>query len=164
MSGKNLSRILMISPEKCSGCRTCEIICSFNKTNEFNPQNAAVSVASFDEAAISIPVMCMQCENPSCMLVCPVGAVIRVETNAVIIDDKKCIGCKMCISACPLGNISFNSKEKKLVKCDLCGGQPKCAEFCPSGAIQYKDATPANLNKKRKITQRFKDLFAEVEE
>jgi len=158
-----LSKILMIAPEKCIGCRTCEIICSFNRTEEFNPQSAAVSVTSYDEAAVSVPMMCMQCEDPSCMKVCPVGAIYRADTGAVIIDDKKCIGCKMCVSACPLGNITYSSKQKKLIKCNLCGGEPKCAEFCPSGAIQFKEATPTNLNKKQRIAEKFKELFGEEE-
>ena len=163
-SSRQLSKILMISPEKCIDCRTCELICSFNKTEQFNPKRAAVSVLSFDEAAIAVPIMCMQCEDPSCMKVCPVGAIVRGEADAVLIDEKKCIGCKMCISACPLGNITYNTKEKKLIKCDLCGGNPQCAELCPSGAIEYKEGTHTNLNKKRKIGERFKDLFGEVAE
>jgi len=159
-----MNRVLMISPEKCIGCRTCELICSFNRMEEFNPKLAAVSVLAFDEAAIAVPIMCMQCEDPSCMKVCPVGAIVRDENDAVIIEDQKCIGCKMCISACPLGNISFSPKEKKLIKCNLCGGNPQCAELCPSGAIQYKEATPVNLNKKIKIGEKFKELFGEVYE
>lgn len=164
MSREVLSKILMISPEKCVGCRTCEVICSFNKTGEFNPQNAAVTVISYDEAAVSVPVMCMQCEEPSCMKVCPVGAVVKVETGAVIIDDKRCIGCKLCLSACPLGNITYNSKLKKIVKCNLCDGSPKCSEFCTAGVIQFKEGTPSNMNKKKIIAEKFKELFAEVEE
>lgn len=159
-----MAKILMISPEKCIGCRTCEIICSFNRTEKFNPQSSAVSVTTYDEAAVSVPMMCMQCEEPSCMKVCPVGAITKNEALAVIIDDKRCIGCKLCVSACPLGNITYSSKERKLIKCNLCGGEPKCAEFCPSGAIQYKEGTAASLNKKRKIAERFKELLEEVDE
>lgn len=154
----------MISPEKCIGCRTCELICSFDKNNEFNPKHAAVSVIAYDEAAVAVPMMCMQCEDPSCMKVCPVSAIDRVETGAVVIDDKKCIGCKMCLSACPIGNISYNAKEKKLVKCNLCEGDPNCAKFCLSGAIQFKEGTSTNLRKKKIIAKKFKELFGEVTE
>lgn len=153
----------MIAPEKCTGCRTCELACSFNKNNEFNPKNAAITVISYDEAAISVPMMCMQCEDPSCMKVCPVSAISTNELGAVVIDDGKCIGCKMCISACPVGNITYSSKEKKLIKCDLCGGNPSCAEFCPSGAIQFKEGNSIYLSKKTKIAEKFKELFGEVE-
>lgn len=161
---KNLSKILTISPEKCLGCRSCELICAFNKTDAFNPKEAAVSVLSFEEAAIAIPVMCMQCEEAACMKVCPVGAISRDENGAMACDPKKCIVCKMCISACPLGNISFSSEKKKIIKCDLCGGDPNCAKICPTGAIQYKEGTTAAINKKKAIAERFKDLLGEVAE
>lgn len=97
------------------------------------------------------------------MKVCTAGAIARTAQGAVAVDEKKCIGCKMCISACPLGNIAYNSRERKVVKCDLCEGEPKCAEFCPSGAIQFKEGTPSNMNKKKIIAEKFKELFGEVE-
>ena len=152
----------MISPEKCTGCRTCELICTFHRSEEFNPKLSAVSVMAFEEASVAVPIMCMQCEDPSCMKVCPVNAIDRAEDGTVLINDEKCIGCKMCISACPLGNITYNPRAKTLIKCDLCGGEPQCAEFCPSGAIQYKEATPTNLEKKRKMGTMFKEVFGEV--
>jgi len=157
-----MSKILTISPEKCINCRSCELICSFNKTGEFNPRESAVNVLFYEEAAISVPVMCMQCEDPACMKVCPVGAISKDENGAVVSNPKKCIVCKLCISACPMGNISFSTVTKKIVKCNLCGGDPYCAKICPTGAIQYADATTANINKKRIIADKFKDLFTEV--
>ncbi|MBA1335651.1 MAG: Quad-[4Fe-4S] ferredoxin, HycB/HydN/HyfA family [Firmicutes bacterium] len=159
-----VGKILMLSPEKCIGCRTCELICSFNKIKAFNPKSSRVSVISYDEAAISIPIMCMQCEEPSCMKVCPTSAIRKTEDGSVAIDEKKCIGCKLCVSACPLGNITFSATEKKIIKCDLCEGEPKCAEFCPSGAIEFKDAVPSTISRKKVIAEKFKDLFGEVSE
>ena len=109
-----MGKQLMIKPEKCIGCRTCELVCSFGHDQAFNPRNANVTVMAYEEAAINIPVMCLQCEDPCCLEVCPVGAISRDEIGAVVMDHAKCIGCKMCMNACPLGNISFN-KEKKQV-------------------------------------------------
>ena len=140
------------------------MICAFNKTDEFNPKESAVSVLSFEEAAISVPVMCMQCEEPACMKVCPVGAISKNENGAIVSDKNKCIVCKMCISACPLGNISFSAVHKKIVKCDLCGGDPNCAKICPAGALQYKEGTTASINRKKVIAEKFKDLFGEADE
>lgn len=136
--------------------------CSFGKTNSFNPQNAAVSVFQYEEAAVSVPVMCLQCEDPACMKVCAVGAISKDENGTVLVNKSRCIGCKLCISACPFGNMSYNAEKKEMVKCDLCGGSPKCAEFCPSGTIQFKDPTPTELNKKRLVADRFKELLEEA--
>jgi Fe-S-cluster-containing hydrogenase component 2 len=157
-----MSKILTISPDKCINCRSCELICSFNKIGEFNPRESAVNVLFYEEAAISVPVMCMQCEDAACMNICPVGAISKDKIGAVVTNHSKCIGCKMCISACPMGNISFSSIESKIVKCDLCGGEPNCAKICPSGAINYEDVTMSNISKKRIIATKFKELFTEV--
>ncbi len=159
-----MNKILIISPEKCTGCRTCEIICSFDKIKEFNPRNSRVSVMSYYEAAVSVPMMCMQCEDPSCMKVCALSAITKTEDGNVVIDEQKCIGCKMCVSACPLGNINFSPTERKIVKCNLCDGEPMCAQFCPSGAIQYVDATDKSVNRKKMVAEKFKELFGEVED
>ena len=70
-----MGKQLLIKPEKCLGCRTCELVCSFGHNGAFNPSFANVSVLAYEEAAISVPMMCMQCEEPCCMEVCPVGAI-----------------------------------------------------------------------------------------
>jgi Fe-S-cluster-containing hydrogenase component 2 len=147
-----MSKLLTISPEKCINCGTCEAVCP----------NAAVNVIHFDEVEISVPVMCLQCEDAACMEVCPVGAIFRDENGAVVTDPEKCVGCKMCISACLLGNISYNAVEQKIVKCNLCGGDPRCAKYCPKYAIEYLDADLVIINKKKAIAGKFKELFADV--
>jgi anaerobic carbon-monoxide dehydrogenase iron sulfur subunit len=144
-----MSKILMISPKKCVDCLTCEAVCP----------NAAVNVITFEEVAISVPVMCVQCEDAACMKVCPVGAISRIETGAVVPDPNKCIGCKLCVSACPMGNIHYSTSEKKIKKCNLCDGKPECAKYCPTRAIEYVDGSTANINKKRVVASKFKELF-----
>lgn len=146
-----MSKILTIFPENCTNCGTCEAVCP----------NAGVDVIHFEEVGVSVPVMCLQCEDAACMKVCPKKAIIRDESGAVIPDMKKCIACKMCVSACPFGNITFSAAKKKIMKCDLCGGNPKCAKFCPSEAIQYVDDTKGNISKKRVVAAKFKELFIE---
>ena len=152
---------MVLHPEKCLGCRTCELICSFNRAKEFNPQKSAVSVIMYDKALISVPIMCTQCEEACCEKVCPVGAISKDENGARKIDGGKCIVCKMCVSACPLGNIAFN--DGKVFKCDLCGGDPGCAKYCPSGAIEFKEAIPSAMLKRKAVAEKFKDVFGEEE-
>lgn len=156
---KNMKKTIVLQPEKCLGCRTCELICSFSRAKEFNPQKSAVSVISYDTAMLCVPIMCTQCEDAACAAICPVKAIARDEWGAMKIDEKKCIGCKMCISACPLGNMALDSG--KVFKCTLCGGDPQCAKYCPSGAIEYKSASPSSLVKKKAIAEKFKEAFGE---
>ncbi len=140
----------MIYPQKCNNCKTCEAVCP----------NDAVNVITFDEVAtVSVPVMCMQCEDAACMMVCPTGAMARDENGAVVSDPRKCIGCRLCVSACPLGNIHYSTKVKEIMKCDLCDGNAQCAKYCPTRAIEYLDSTVANINKKRVVASKFKELF-----
>ena len=151
---------LVIKPEKCIGCRTCELACSFGHYGEFNPKYANVHVFEYEKAAVAIPMMCLQCEEPSCMKVCPVKAITRNENNAVVINYSKCIGCKMCENACPLGNISYHPTLRKVFKCDLCDGDPKCVKFCPGHALEFVD-TDAIHDKRAAVSAQYRDLIGE---
>ena len=151
---------IVIKPEKCIGCRTCELACSFGHFGVFNPKLANIHVFEYEKAAVAIPMMCLQCENPSCLKVCPVNAITRDENNAVVINYKKCIGCKMCMNACPLGNISYHPLAAKVFKCDLCGGDPKCVRFCPGHALEFTD-TDAVQDKRAAVSARYRDLIGE---
>mgnify|MGYP000851224426 FL=1 len=155
-----MGKQLLIKPEKCVACRTCELMCSFEHTEQFNPRLSAVTVMDYESAVVSIPVMCLQCEEACCEKVCPVNAISRNSDGAVVIDQEKCITCKMCVSACPLGNISFSPITRRVFKCDLCGGDPKCAKFCPTGAIAFVDPAEST-DRKKAIAESFKEVFGE---
>lgn len=159
---ENNMKQLSIKPEKCIGCRTCELVCSFGHYQQFNPKMANVKVYEYEKAAVAIPLMCMQCEEPSCMKVCPVNAITRDEQGAVVINYNKCIGCRMCLNACPLGNVSYHPALHRVFKCDLCGGEPKCAAYCPGGAIVFED-TDTPSERRRLLGDRYKDLVGEEE-
>ena len=142
---------LFMTPKLCTDCGTCESVCD----------KLAVDVFTIEDEAgiISIPIMCMQCEDAACMAVCPSKAVYRDDSYAVLVDEKKCIGCKLCVSACPFGCISYDHNEKKILKCDLCGGSPDCVKYCPKTALVFEEPTEANMNKKRNIAKKFKGLL-----
>ena len=139
---------LVVKPEKCIGCRTCELVCSFGHYQQFNPRLANITVLEYEAATLAVPVVCQQCEDASCMKVCPVKAIRRDENGACVINYDKCIGCKMCRSACPLGNMSYSTIVKKVFKCDLCGGDPKCVKYCPGGALSFEDPDARDVRKK----------------
>ena len=50
-----------------------------------------------------VPKLCNQCANPPCVQVCPVGATFQTKDGVVLVDEKRCIGCRYCIQACPYG-------------------------------------------------------------
>jgi len=96
----------------------------------------------FPEDVFYIPLTCTQCAEAWCIDACPAGAISRnLQKNVVLIDDDKCVGCKMCIYACPFGVITYYPPANKAIKCDHCDGHPECILFCPSGALHYEQVT-----------------------
>ena len=155
-----MAKQLVVDPKKCVNCRTCELFCSFKHNEEFNPRLSNVSVFQYEEAAISVPIMCMQCDEAACAAICPTGALKRQADGVVTHNADKCIVCKMCVSACPLGNVSYSVAKKKIFKCDMCGGETLCAVNCPTGAISVVD--PDEVPDKKKLAA--DKLKAAVEE
>ncbi len=132
---------IVVDSSICGGCHTCATVCSLIKEGEINWQLSRIQVAR-DELAgyICEPLPCNQCDGPECVMACLVGALaIDETTGARVIDEQKCIGCKLCIEACIATpkRIRFNEKTFKAFKCDLCGGDPQCVKYCPTGAIKY---------------------------
>lgn len=156
-----MAKYLAIDPKRCVSCRTCELACSFRHDSEFNPRLSRVSVFHYEQEAITVPIMCLQCDESCCALICPTGALKRNADGVIEHDEAKCIVCKMCVSACPLGNMSYSSQTKRVFKCDLCEGESQCAKFCPTGAITLVDSTEVP-DKKQLAADRLKAAVEEA--
>lgn len=127
---------LVANPLACTGCRTCETVCSLIKTGSIIPELARLHIERNPFEGQFVPRVCYQCSIPYCLNVCPVEAIGISETNgAVVIDKEQCTGCGLCQEACPYGMIIFDEQEKKAFKCDLCGGNPQCVKACPMHAL-----------------------------
>ncbi len=141
---------LHIDPEKCTGCLQCELACSYENEEIFNPAKSRIKVFNFHEQGRQVPYTCTQCDDAWCMSACPVDAIsVDAETGAKVVSDAACVGCKVCTIACPFGTVNYNADTGKVIKCDLCGGDPKCASACPTAAITYVDANWTGLDKMR---------------
>ncbi len=70
---------------------------------------------------------------------------VKLDDGAVIVDDKRCIGCRYCIQACPYGARYLHPTTKTADKCTFCyhrvvkGLQPACVEVCPTQARVFGD-------------------------
>lgn len=134
----NMINILTLDPKKCVACKTCEIVCSLVKTGKCNPSESCIKVITFDEEGFYSPTTCFQCKEAWCVKACPAAAISsNEETGARVIDESKCVGCRICTMACPFGQIHISS-EGKAKKCDLCNGDSNCAKFCPTQAIKFE--------------------------
>lgn len=155
-----MEKVLFVDPEKCTGCKICEFVCSLYHENEINPIKSRIQIISWEIEGIDIPMVCQQCEDAPCAAVCPTHAIYRdQQTGAMLVKEEACIGCRMCINVCPFGGSSINPDTGEVIKCDLCGGEPKCVEFCSTQALEYMPISKAVLVKKRVAAQRLGDLF-----
>lgn len=154
-------KMLQIYPEKCVGCKLCELACSFSHFEEFNPSISFITNANFqDEPFFFVSMTCFQCEEPYCMKICPAKAIkINEETKAMVIDKNRCVGCRMCTLACPFGNIIFLERDGVSGKCDLCNGDPQCVKICPNEAIQYLEINTGDFIKKKMFSEIIKEAY-----
>jgi len=156
-----MARVLTIDPAECTSCRLCEMACSSAHTGQFRPSRANVRVAIYPDDAIYFPVVCMQCDDAPCMAVCPSAALVRdAETNAVLVIDNRCVGCRICSLACPFGAISY--WDGKARKCDLCGGSPECVTFCPTDALTFPAVEKSTTAARQAFADRLRDTLKEV--
>jgi molybdopterin-containing oxidoreductase family iron-sulfur binding subunit len=114
-----------------------------------------------------LPTPCQHCQNPPCVNVCPVAATFSTPEGLVLIDQDRCIGCRICMAACPYDRRFFNwgdppvppeallaqydlevqtpARKGTVMKCDFCpdmvraGTLPYCIQACPNDAIYYGD-------------------------
>ena len=92
-----------------------------------------------------VPKLCNQCANPPCVQVCPVGATFQTKDGVVLVDEKRCIGCRYCIQACPYGARYLDPRTMTADKCTFCyhrvikGMLPACVEVCPTQARIFGD-------------------------
>lgn len=103
---------MVIDTRKCIGCDACTVSC---KAENNTPPGVAYNVVMEEETGVFPNVRkkfirrpCMQCQEPPCVPVCPVGATWKREDKIVTIDYDQCIGCRYCMVACPYGARYFD--------------------------------------------------------
>jgi len=171
---ERLNSFILAEPEKCVGCRTCEIACALAHMTV--PPAVAGEVKTrltprlFVVAAegVTVPVMCRHCEDAPCANVCTMSAISRAD-GRVVVNTERCVGCRLCLMACPFGAIEFtpinpdaepifsrvtnpsNKIAYRASKCDLCFDQPDgpaCVNHCPEKALVKMSAADSNKDRR----------------
>lgn len=149
-----------IDVSKCTGCKTCQVACkdknnlevgrNFRRVTEYagGEWKQVHGAWQQDVFAYYVSVACNHCAEPACAEACPKDAITkRADNGLVLIDQKKCIGCRACEEACPYEAPQYNRSIRRMSKCDGCieqvtaGGQPSCVDSCPQRAIEFGDIT-----------------------
>ena len=143
-------RVIYADPEKCTGCKICELACSGVKEGEFNPLLSRIRVVKIGPI-INTSLACRLCDDPVCVRACPSKALTQTEETGVInVDNDKCTGCGWCVEACEFGSITLPKDRDHVLICDLCDGNPECVQMCPKDALSYDNAeeTAQKMRKK----------------
>ena len=134
---------LVVNLERCTGCRLCELACSYRHFKIMGVSRSRIHVVRLPHEPVDAPIFCLQCGL--CISICPVEAIKRnPKTGAVMVDEDKCIGCGDCVHICPYGAAILDPITHKALICDLCGGDPECVKVCPENALLYLDADKAS--------------------
>ena len=158
-----MEKVIQVDIEKCVGCRTCEEACSLKNTGKSHLTRSRIRVVSYEkrgEFHNFVPMVCQQCSTPLCMEACPVVAISKnPETGAMIVNEDKCVGCRVCTVACPIGGVSMDPVTNVALKCDLCNGDPECVKYCEPKAIEYVSRDKLDIKNKRAKSKKFSELF-----
>lgn len=180
---------LVIDLDICVGCHACAVNCKEWNTgghmapltdlnpyakepdgvwfNRIHTYEAVSEDAGGVSQTVHFPRSCLHCEDAACVTVCPTGASFkRDEDGIVLVDESRCIGCKLCSWACPYGAREFDSDAGVMKKCTLCIDRiynenleevdrvPACVSTCPASARHYGDLADPNSDVSRLVEER----------
>jgi Fe-S-cluster-containing dehydrogenase component len=140
---------MLIDLRTCIGCHACSIACKAEfdvPLGAFRDTVKYVENGTYPEATRHfIPVLCNQCEDAPCLNACPTGAVVRMESGEVMIDEGDCNLNRFCMAACPYGAIYVDDDKGAAQKCTFCqhrtaeGREPACVDACPTDCRIFGD-------------------------
>jgi len=79
-------KVIIFDPDKCSGCRICELVCSMQHQGEYSPKKSFIRIMANEETGVYIAI-----------------------------QDVKCDFCNQCVEACPLDALSIVGMEEAII-------------------------------------------------
>lgn len=151
---------IYVKPERCMGCRSCEIGCCVQHAQEKNLFGAVMQsplpkkrlfVESTEE--LRMPILCRHCDEAPCLHACITGGLYRDEQGFVRRHKERCIGCWTCVMMCPFGVMTRDKENHVAVKCDRCHELeiPACVSYCPTKALVLVDVDDIPAEKRRSL-------------
>ncbi|MDZ7267704.1 MAG: 4Fe-4S dicluster domain-containing protein [candidate division KSB1 bacterium] len=158
-------KAMLIDITRCIGCGLCRDACKEQNglpAGEETKLNAnAYTVVQDYGHDVYVRRLCMHCEVPTCVSVCPVGAFTKTADGPVLYEESKCIGCRYCMQACPyqVPTYTWDQTEPRVRKCIFChsrlaqGLPTACAEACPTGATIFGDREELIAEAQRRLRE-----------
>lgn len=147
-----MSKGILYDATLCIDCKMCERACAEHNGLPYDDEVAAEEKQSAHKYTVVLNEndkymrrLCMNCLDPTCASVCPVGALRKNALGPVTYDGSRCIGCRYCMMACPFSvpKYEWNKALPLVRKCNMCAdrlaaGLPTaCAAACPTGATKF---------------------------
>ncbi|HEX9090549.1 MAG TPA: 4Fe-4S dicluster domain-containing protein [Anaerolineales bacterium] len=153
-------KTVFIHPERCIGCKQCEVACAvahsqaknlFLAVFESPPSKPRIHAEPGLVLNTAFPSKCRHCNPAPCQMACPTAAIFRPVDypEIVYLNPQKCIACGMCAIVCPFDVITYYASSSApgrtavAIKCDHCldrqrlGETPACVDSCKVGALEW---------------------------
>lgn len=159
--------VMVVDMRRCTNERKCMRSCRKNHyLHEGQEWIKTHEIEDSHKHSHYMPTLCMHCQQAPCVNVCPVGATFKSPDGATLVDQERCIGCRMCMAACPYDVRTFHwddplpapnvlgkptpeypvpQRKGTVSVCDMCthntrnGELPHCVSACPNQAIYIGD-------------------------
>ncbi len=144
---------MVMRQNRCVDCELCKEACV--KTNNVPSYGFRTTILETykitgpsEKERLFMPVLCNHCNRPPCVRVCPTRATYKdKKTGIVMMNIKKCIGCKTCMAACPYNARYFNEETRAIDKCNFCYDtrlskgkkDTACVAACPAKVRVFGD-------------------------
>ena len=144
---------------KCIGCKRCMSACKrwnnlkIDRAEELSDRETGLTGNTWVVVNLTRDIKnredlgylhwsCQHCIKPACESACPVKAIKKYPEGPVVINDKKCIGCKYCYMSCPYRVPRFDFSKRITRKCTMCydripDAKPACVAACPVYALDF---------------------------
>jgi len=127
-------KTIKIDSDKCTGCRTCEAICSaFHAEPRYsivNPARSRIKVFRDEENDLYVPIIAGTYTDAECN-----------GRNIIVINNKEYGECSFCRASCPSRELFKEPDADIPLKCDMCGEpplpEPMCVKWCLSKALTF---------------------------